>query len=164
MVNEPIERMSTAVELPRTGRARRFIGGALIALVVTVTTVPGVAAPAPQTTVTGLQYIDRDPIAQMPTRPVARPRPAPPKHPPHTTQVQAQQVANAPTARRLADLYAQVGRELQTVTQIDRQATIDLWARYRWVNFLDAIKTPAKRAAAAALLEKLLTETKKLRP
>jgi len=80
---------------------------------------------------------------------------------PKTKQPAAQ---NAPTARQVAELYKQVGRELAEATKRDPYSTLDLWPRYRWVNFMDAIKTPAKRVAAAAVLEKLLVETRKLKP
>ena len=117
-------------------------------------------------TVTPVQ-IDVDPIAQRPSRiPVRRmpARPAPRQTPKAQPQIQTPPVTNAPTPDQLAKLYMKVGRELQAIAQVDRNKVIDLWPRYRWVNFMEAIRTPQKRAEAAELLEKLLAEAEKLRP
>jgi len=109
--------------------------------------------------------IDVDPIAQRPSRiPVRRMPTKPTPRPKSQPQIQATPVVNAPTVEQLAKLYMKVGRELKDAAEIDRNATIDLWPRYRWVNFMEAIRTPEKRAAAAVVLEKLLEETQKLHP
>ncbi len=71
-------------------------------------------------------------------------------------------LVGAPSVQQLAELYTRTGRALKDAAEKDKNATLDLWPRYRWVNFMDAIKTPEKRAEAAALLEKLLADTKKL--
>ena len=70
----------------------------------------------------------------------------------------------APTATELADLYVKVGRELSIQSKRDPYSTTNLWPRYRWVNFMESLKTPIKRAEAAAMLEKILADTKKLHP
>ena len=84
-----------------------------------------------------------------------RPRATAPRPAPSST-------VKAPTVRELADLYMRVGRLLAAAARIDPTATIDLWPRFRWVNFNDAIRTPQKRAEAGAVLERLLADTRKL--
>jgi hypothetical protein len=113
--------------------------------------------PAPPTS-QPTQQLDVEPIAQAPKRPTTnKPRPGSPL-PPTAVPPTPQQIETAPSTQQLAQLYSHVGRELTAASRKDPNATIDLWPRYRWIRFMEAVKTPAKRAAAAAILTKLLDD------
>jgi hypothetical protein len=61
-----------------------------------------------------------------------------------------------PSARELADMYAEVGRELRDADQTKGlAATADLLPRYRWIRLNDALATPDKRRAAYTMLEQI---------
>lgn len=70
----------------------------------------------------------------------------------------------APTPEHLARLYMKVGNALKTAADVDPIATRDLWPRYRWIHFNEAIKSADKRAAAAAVLDQLLADVNALSP
>lgn len=126
---------------------------------------PNIAAGVLVATALDELHMEEEPLIQSPR---AKPQPKPAKQPtgpsgpsqPKKTQI----IENAPSVQQLAELYTRTGRALKDASEKDRNATYDLWPRYRWVNFMDAIKTPQKRAAAAAVLEKLLADAKKLAP
>lgn len=120
--------------------------------------------PAPQPDPTQAQQIDQEPIiAHPPAKPVTgKPRPSTPR--PGTSTIQPAPTGHAPTSSEVADLYARVGRELTAAARVDPHSTIDLWPRYRWIRIMDAIKTPARRQATAALLEKLRADLKTIAP
>lgn len=83
--------------------------------------------------------------------------------PPRRVKAQpaAQQLAPPPTTRELSNLYTAVGQELAAASKHDPKAT-ELWPRYRWIDFMDALQAPDKRAEAAALLHKLRADIKAL--
>lgn len=137
---------------------------------VTTAVATTVKVPAPQAaqphvvpTPTPTQQIDSDPIvAQATRRPVTNKPRLPP--PPPSAQIQHSPASTTiPTVTELADLYARVGRELTNATKRDSASTFDLWPRYRWIRFMDAAKTPAKREAAAVILQRLQTDLRALK-
>jgi hypothetical protein len=64
------------------------------------------------------------------------------------------------TTTELAKLYVRVGRELAKLGKIDPELASDLWPRFRWIRFNDALTTPEKRAEAAHILENVLVITR----
>ncbi len=120
---------------------------------------PGAAVRLPSRTDAPIERIDQEPVAQMPGTLVK-----PKRKPPTRLQSAPPPAIAAPSPNQLAELYTQVGRALAAAAKANPTSTLDLWPRFRWVNFMDAIKTPAKRAEAGAVLDKLLVEAKKLQP
>jgi serine/threonine-protein kinase len=65
----------------------------------------------------------------------------------------------APSASEVAQLYAQVGRELKTYERDHgMEATIDYWPRYRWIRINEAIATPEKRNETFKMLSRLRSD------
>lgn len=122
-----------------------------------------VEPPPPRSTA---QSTDRglgdDVVVRMSPRPTATSKapafkPAPVQKP---TSVPAppRPVLAPPTPDELGRLYMKVGKALKAAAQFDPAATRELWSRYRWIQFNDAIQSANKRATAAALLDKLLVD------
>ncbi len=110
------------------------------------------------------QQIDSAPIVAQGTRKPVTHKPKLPPAPVSPRLQQAPPPSAAPTVSELAALYARIGRQLTSATKRDSSATMDLWPRYRWIRFMDAAKTPAKREAAAAILQRLQVELDALKP
>ena len=108
------------------------------------------------------QQIDSAPIVAQATRKPVTGKPKLPATPPSPRLQPSATSSSAPTVSELATLYARVGRELSNASKRDSTATIDLWPRYRWIRFMDAVKSPAKREATVAILQRLQADLKAL--
>ena len=64
--------------------------------------------------------------------------------------------ASPPSGAEVAQLYAEVGRELRTLDEHKgMDATIDLWPRYRWIRIHEWLTTPERRTQATDMLARL---------
>lgn len=126
----------------------------ILALALLVGGVAEAAAPSHTRTPQPAQQIDSAPIVAQRTRKPVTGKPKQPR-PPASSRLQQPTSSTAPTVDELADLYMRVGRQLTKAYKRDADSTFDLWPRYRWIRFMDAMKTPATRQATAAILQRL---------
>jgi serine/threonine-protein kinase len=77
----------------------------------------------------------------------------------HPVVAETKVAPKALDASSLASQYKLVGSQLKTLEESKgRDATTDLWARYRFIRISDAMSTQQKRDATAAILSKLTSE------
>jgi hypothetical protein len=118
-------------------------------VIVTATPVPMPSPPAPPTPPIVVDNAPPPaPTPRAPTHKTARPAPV-------AVPAPTMAALGVPTAAELLALYSAVGRELKVAYDHDRDATQDLWSRYRWIRINDAITTPDKRTQTKAMLDQL---------